>query len=83
MRRADDRIEVDGGCFADLARNCCFAWRHHTKADASLAVVGAALTMQEGAKPFNAVQTKGLLLSDLDADGVSEALGHDPFDSTS
>ena len=46
----------------------------------SLAVVGAALTMQEGREAVQRrARLKGLLLSDLDADGVSEALGHDPL----
>ncbi len=46
----------------------------------SLAVVGAALTMQEGREAVQRrARVKGLFLSDLDADGVSEALGHDPL----
>jgi hypothetical protein len=46
----------------------------------SLAVVGTALTMQEGREAVQRrARPKGLLLSDLDADGVSEALGHDPL----
>jgi hypothetical protein len=46
----------------------------------SLAVVGAALTMQEGREAVQRrARLKGLLVSDLDADGVSEALGHDPL----
>lgn len=46
----------------------------------SLAVVGAALTMQEGREAVQRrARLKSLLLSDLDADGVSEALGHDPL----
>jgi hypothetical protein len=46
----------------------------------SLAVVGAALTMQEGREAVQRrARLKGLLLSDLDADDVSEALGHDPL----
>jgi hypothetical protein len=46
----------------------------------SLAVVGAALTMQEGREAVqHRARLKGLLLSDLDADRVSEALGHDPL----
>jgi hypothetical protein len=46
----------------------------------SLAVVGTALTMQEGREAVQRrARLKGLSLSDLDADGVSEALGHDPL----
>jgi hypothetical protein len=46
----------------------------------SLALVGAALTMKEGREAVQLrARSKGLLLSDLDADLVSEALGHDPL----
>jgi hypothetical protein len=46
----------------------------------SLAVVGAALTMQEGREAVQRrARPKGLLLSDLDAESVSEALGNDPL----
>jgi hypothetical protein len=46
----------------------------------SLAIVGAALTMQEGREAVQRrARPKGLLLSDLDADSVSEALGNDPL----
>jgi len=46
----------------------------------SLAAVGTALTMQEGREAVQRrAKLKGLFLSDLDADGVSEALGNDPL----
>ena len=46
----------------------------------SFAVVGAAFTVQEGREAVQRRDNrKGLVLSDLDADGVSEALGHDPL----
>ncbi len=46
----------------------------------NLAAVGAALTVQEGREAVQRrAKPRGLFLSDLDADGVSEALGHDPL----
>jgi hypothetical protein len=46
----------------------------------SLSAVGTALTMEEGREAVQRrAKLKGLLLSDLDAEGASEALGHDPL----
>jgi hypothetical protein len=46
----------------------------------SLSTTGTALTMEEGREAVQRrARLKGLSLSDLDAEGASEALGHDPL----
>jgi hypothetical protein len=45
-----------------------------------LAAMGAVFTVPEGREAVQRrAKSKGLFLSDLDADGISEALGHDPL----